>query len=616
MPRDRYVSRSPAQFAMPSPHAALSSISSASLRRVKDWIVPGRKGNEWQRDAFAYNEMIGEVGYLHNLTANLVSTCELRVVEEEWTPTDGFTMTESIDPRALRVMVAFTGPQGGQKELKRRAALHLQIAGESYLLGTPLTDQVGRRTGFSWEFVSTEEVKVQAQGGRQIIRRNPTGAGDRDAGFVDVDAFIARLWRPDPRYSQRPDSPMRRVLPICRELVVLSEVVDSIAKSRLSSGLLFVPEEMSFGPINENEGMDDTDDLDEFTETLVEHMSAPVEDRTSAAGLVPLVVRGAAEFGEKIRLVDLARNLDESYQKLRDELLKRLAHGLDAPPEIMTGKAGLNHWSSYNVDADLITKHVNPVGEMIAEFLTVAYLRPMLMEYEGVTQQESMRFRLVFDARMLTARSDEGPAATGAWDRLTLSDAAYLRSNGFQDEDYPDEDERRRRMVEKVLLSDPGTYGPLLLPELYPELGDLFGRTQNPTPPTGRSGPGVPVPETPEPSPETGAPEAGPPTVEPSAGLPQQAGLAGDGLLVDELARVATSVLGDLLTGPVEDPVEMQFRLAPVAIRVENYLTGQGVDPEFARLQAEEFAMTLGAASRGQTFVSSDLVRQALTGAI
>jgi hypothetical protein len=59
---------------------------------------------------------------------------------------------------------------------------------------------------------------------------------------------------------------------------------------------LFVPEELSFGPINENEGVDDTDDLDEFIETLVQHMSAPVEDRPSAAGLVPLVVRGAAEF--------------------------------------------------------------------------------------------------------------------------------------------------------------------------------------------------------------------------------------------------------------------------------------------------------------------------------
>ncbi len=467
---------------MQLPQSSLAEVSSASLRQVKNWSIPARKGNEWQRDAYAYNEMIGEVGYLHNLTANLVSTCELRVVEEEWEGT-GFTMTVSSDERALRVMQAFIGPQGGQKELKRRAALHLQIAGESYLLGTPLKDSVSRPAGIAWEFVSTEEVKVSGgAGSNQRIQRNAAGAGDRDAGFIDVDAFIARLWRPDPRYSLRADSPMKRVMPICRELIVLSELVDSIAKSRLSSGLLFVPEELSFGPVDETQGLDDTDDMDEFIETLVQHMSAPVEDRTSAAGLVPLVVRGAAEYGDKIRLIELARDLDVSYQALRDELLKRLAQGLDAPPEVIGGKSGLNHWSSYNVDSDFISKHVNPVGEMIAEFVTVAYMRPMLMQFEGMNEHEVLRYRLVFDSRMLTARSDEGPAATGAWDRLTLSDAAYLRSNGFSDEDYPESDERRRRMIEKVLLADPANYGPLLLPKLYPELADVFGKTSEPKP--------------------------------------------------------------------------------------------------------------------------------------
>ncbi len=401
------------------------------------------------------------------------STCELRVVERRITPS-GVEIEDSNDGRAARVMAAFTGPQGGQKELKRRAAMHLQIAGESFLLGTPLKDKFDRAAGFMWEFLSTEEIRVTAGQGKQQIKRNASGLSDGDAGFVDVEAFIARLWRPDPRYSMRADSPMKRVLPICRELVVLSEVVDSIAKSRLSSGMLFIPEEMSFGPINETEAPNDSDDFDEFIGTLVEHMSAPVRDRTSAAGLVPLVVRGAAEFGDKIRLIELAQDLDVTYQSLRMELLDRLAKGLDAPPEIIGGKAGLNHWSSYNVDADLIGKHVNPVGEMIAEFITVAYLRPMLAEFEHLSDQDVLRFELLFDSRILTSRQDEGPAATGAWDRMALSDATYLRANGFDMEDYPTGDERQRRLLEKVVLSDPRNFGPRLLPALYPELARLF----------------------------------------------------------------------------------------------------------------------------------------------
>ena len=183
---------------MVAPQPNLAAVSSAALARIDAWTVPARRGHEWQRDAFSFNELIGEIGYLNNLVANLVSTCELRVVETR-IGVDGLEMEESSDPRAARVMAAFTGPQGGQKELKRRAAMHLQIAGESYLLGTPLKDKFDRAAGFMWEFLSTEEIRVTAGQGKQQIKRNASGLSDGDAGFVDVEAFIARLWRPDPR---------------------------------------------------------------------------------------------------------------------------------------------------------------------------------------------------------------------------------------------------------------------------------------------------------------------------------------------------------------------------------------------------------------------------------
>jgi hypothetical protein len=546
-------------------------VSSAALARIDAWTVPARRGHEWQRDAFSFNELIGEIGYLNNLVANLVSTCELRVVETR-IGVDGLEMEESSDPRAARVMAAFTGPQGGQKELKRRAAMHLQIAGESYLLGTPLKDKFDRAAGFMWEFLSTEEIRVTAGQGKQQIKRNASGLSDGDAGLVDVEAFIARLWRPDPRYSMRADSPMKRVLPICRELVVLSEVVDSIAKSRLSSGMLFIPEEMSFGPINETEAPNESDDFDEFIATLVEHMSAPVRDRTSAAGLVPLVVRGAAEYGDKIRLVQLAQDLDATFHDLRMELLDRLAKGLDAPPEIIGGKAGLNHWSSYNVDADLIGKHVNPVGEMIAEFITVAYLRPMLAEFEYLSDDEVQRFELVFDSRILTARQDEGPAATGAWDRLALSDTSYLRANGFELDDYPSDDERKRRTLEKVLMADPGTYGPLLLPELYPELSYLFDGVE-PTPVN--AAPAAPVD-----SPAIADPAAAmlPPQEVPTVSQgPSEPAVAATGDLVDKLTGAADVALVKAL-GAGQDSVNWgEFRVEGTGF-VSGWLVDAGVE--------------------------------------
>jgi hypothetical protein len=545
-PRIDFTAQGTSSFAMILPQRYLAKVSSAALATISDFAPTTRKGHEWQRDAFTYNELIGEVGYLHNLTANLVSSCELRVVQLSQDENGDRTMDEVTDVRVRRVMDAFVGPQGGQKELKRRAAMHYQIAGESYLLGTPLRDEFDMAQGVSWEFVSTEEIRVTREGNRQVVKRNAAGVSDQggsgDGGFVPVDAYIARFWRPDPRFSLRADSPMKRVLPICRELVVLSEVVDGVAKSRLSSGLLFVPEELSFGPLNENEEeSQNTDDIDRFIEALVEHMSAPVEDRTSAAGLVPLVVKGAAEFGDKIKLVPLAQDLDSTYQSLREELLKRIAQGLDAPPEIVSGKGGLNHWTSYNVDADFINKHVGPVGEAIAEFLTVAYLRPMLLEYEDFSEDEVDTYRLVFDTRMITARSDEGPAAGAAWDRYTLSDLSYLRANGFSDEDYPTEEERKRRMLEKMIQADPANLGPTLMPVLYPELAGVFqqggGQAPAPAPASPPTEVAPPVGQSP-----TVAEPVAPPSEAPTGEAPVPAAASIDGLL-DRLATAADAAL-------------------------------------------------------------------------
>ena len=100
---------------MIAPQPNLASVSSAALARVELWNLPLRRGHEWQRDAFSFNELIGEIGYLNNLVANLVATSELRIVEKSPDLSD-LEIQESTNPEANRVMAAFTGPSGGQKD--------------------------------------------------------------------------------------------------------------------------------------------------------------------------------------------------------------------------------------------------------------------------------------------------------------------------------------------------------------------------------------------------------------------------------------------------------------------------------------------------------------------
>jgi hypothetical protein len=73
-PGSRYdlTAEGTSSFAMMLPQRYLAKVSSAALSKIEDFIPNTRKGHEWQRDAFTYNELIGEVGYLHNLTANAI----------------------------------------------------------------------------------------------------------------------------------------------------------------------------------------------------------------------------------------------------------------------------------------------------------------------------------------------------------------------------------------------------------------------------------------------------------------------------------------------------------------------------------------------------------------
>ncbi len=335
------------QFVMRTPAAE------SGLTTVDEIEAPVVKEN-WQQDAYSFTEAIGEVGYVLNLKANMLSRCRIRPEvrvpgTDEWVETD--------DPRVLRVLDAFRPPEGEQGELLRQGALHYEIAGEAYLTGTPIVDERNRPAGLLWEFLSTLELKVE-KGGR--VTRNPWG-GSQGKGEVESDAYVARLHHRDPRYSQRADCPMRRVLPICRELVLLTQVIDAIAKSRLSAGLLYVPWEVSFGPDNEWENPGNPESgADEFEEELARHINSPIEDRTAASSLVPLLMRGPAFIKDKpakelIGLIDLTRQLDGLYKELREEALGRLASGLDINPEVMTGKANLNHWCVSD-DTEVLTR--------------------------------------------------------------------------------------------------------------------------------------------------------------------------------------------------------------------------------------------------------------------
>lgn len=289
-----------------------------------------------------------------------------------------------------------------------------------------------------------------------------------------------------------------------REIDLLSKHIQASAQSRLAgAGLLAIPSEAIFPPgqgPQASQGLDpDDEDLtppeDTFIETLIDAMTTPLTDRGSAAAVVPLVVKVPGELVDKVKHLSFSTPFDDRVKELLDNSIKRLALGMDIPPEIVTGTAGMNHWGAWQVAEEAITMHIEPLSEMVVNALTIGFLYPAL-EAEGLDTSDVM---IWYDTADLRTKPDKTKSALEAYDRNQLSSDALLREMGLSPEDKPEQAEKRENVLLSVVRGAPS-----LAPALLTELGYLSA----PVAPVGQeTQPTAPVAPEPDVTPEDSAPE-------------------------------------------------------------------------------------------------------------
>jgi len=541
-------------MAMVQPQKGIAKTSAASQIKEgahrRDRQSPDRA---WQREAYELAVDVGEAGYVLSLTANTVAGGELVPMIK----TGPGEFKEHNDPRITRVDEAFVGPRGGRRELKRRLATHVMIGGEWWLKATAAEVD----DGLLWEALSVLELSVDPQG---KVWRQEDGVVRTEE---DPESYLARGWVSAPEYSGRADSQMRRALPACREIAVHTQAIDAVSKSKLPAGVFYVPIEIEIDGDGDVgiEGNDDTADLDEveegevvdeedeegplgLDEKILLHFTAAVEDRTDQARYSPFLLRGPGEQAGNIKWIDVSRELSKEALELRQAAIARLAKILDVPPEVLEGKGGLNHWTGYNIDADFIAKFVAAIGEIIAEFLTVAYLRPMLVAYEGMSEQDVASIEYQYKTDALEGQPDGAGTARAMWDRGPLSTDAMMKANGYDPvADAAPPEERIERIALDLLVKRPD-----LAAQLLPKIRG-FEDIVVPAAVAGAPGMPSPAPGTPGPAPED--PEAvGPP-------VPPATPPGGAARLVDRLVAAADGAVerameraGSRLCDTVRDP--------------------------------------------------------------
>lgn len=466
------------------PHTVNSIVASAEVitaRQLSNTHLTTEKAAKWQEDSWGYYDTVGEFRFGVNWLANAMSRINLVAarpptqVGDEPTPLsrDDDELT-SDEARAIELVELIAGGASGQGQLLHAFGQHLSIAGFGWLVAEPDPNDPNADEYETWNVYSHDGLKVEGAGTEADPHHYKvrTGAGSDNFRRLHPNALVVKCWRSHPRRPWEADAPVRGVLGVLQQMDLLSAHITATGESRLAgAGILAIPSEAVFPPsmttttttIKDEDGNDvvvevQQDPLDGFLEQLVEAASVARKDRGSAASVIPLTIQIPGAFLDKMQHIRFSTPFDDKVLALLEAAIKRLALGMDMPPEILTGMSGVNHWTAWQVEETAITLHIEPPSEIIAHALSKGYLR-LAMEAEGRDPDAAMVW---YDASDLATPPDRSGNVVEAYDRNQASGDALRRELGLSDEDAPDEVEALRREFLTVAKGAP-TLAPAMM---------------------------------------------------------------------------------------------------------------------------------------------------------
>ena len=481
----------------------------------------------WQTDAWRLYDIVGQLRFISNWVGNSVSRCDLYVADAL---ANGVAGNPVEDPEIANLANVPLGTGDNRAENLRLTGIDMFVCGEAYIVAET------SKNNDTWWVVTNNQ--INKQGKKILISRPPSQGGTLE--YRDGQDLILRIWTQHPRDTNQPDSSVRSAIPDLRELEALRKRIFAELDSRLAgAGLLALPDTMDLP-----HGDDDPAGAEGFSALLGRTMAQSLQDRSSAASMVPIITTGAAEDIEKIRHINFWSDLSTQIPELRQSALASLAQSLDVPPEVMIGiGSSTNHWNAWAISREAIQIHIEPILTRIAAALTEGYLKPAL-EAMGI---DPTGYCFAFNTAPLTTNPDRSQDALGMHDRMLISDQIARESSSWEETTQPTQKERARRLTEKLLLTNPD----VVLND--PALRELIGLPAGtgPIEPTSGNQPAEP---TTEPAPVEGPP-AEPPTTEPNqvAAIREVASLT----LAEIAARRYMSLAGAKLVPHRERPADM-----------------------------------------------------------
>jgi hypothetical protein len=401
----------------------------------------------WQKAAWGYYKTLGEIHYACSFYARMLAGITLLTQERN----DAGEWVDSTDETLVGSLERLENGKGGIASLQAQFAVLLFMQGEA-LLACTLEGEEDAQPGDvyeCWEMLSTAELtytKKGAGGVGEYTRRRRVGTG-KDEKIPETDPddpkpgtmTAYRFYKRDPEFSGMADASMRAVLEDCEELLLLKRAIRNTARNRgAGNGVLVMPASMGDATVDAGDGTK----ISKNAKAIYDALTAPIANEQASHAVTPVIVFAPnGTTSQDVFHVDLRGAALYKETGLRDECIRRIAIGLDMPPEKLSGTASSNHWTAWQIDDASWTEHGDPVARKLCEDLTDVLLIPAAEE----AGMEPNNVRVWFDATEVIQDPDRGRAAQEAHDRLTISDESYRRESGFEEDDAPTPEEWDKR---------------------------------------------------------------------------------------------------------------------------------------------------------------------------
>lgn len=386
---------------------------------------------------------IGEVHYAISRSARIAGYAKLQCVLLDETGAIEDTVDDGL---AAEHVANIVSPYGGARGLIDRFYTLMKVPGDSYLID--VVDDDGDSEGY--HFMSPDEMDLTSfsrwKPGSGSLRwitvpHSPDGSIGGSSRFyreVAAENMLGRVWNPDRRYVDLTDSALAALDVECEALDLLTKTIKAKLMSRFAlAGLFFLPDSIANARVTRSQNMIAGQEVDNTVNYLIAAMTKNVRNWEDATAYMPILLRGPADAGEKIKHIVMDREVFQTDLELRRELIGRILMGLDSNQDSVEGGSSQSHWGAWAASDEERRIAVQPDLEIMCWALTRLVLHRKLLA-DGMDPSEIVKHAVWFDLSAAAVKSNQQEDGRQLRDRGLISGKATRRLAGLREEDEID----------------------------------------------------------------------------------------------------------------------------------------------------------------------------------